>query len=88
LIDLLYPYFPTRNGDRPTVSGKKPSAEVHLIHWSGDLYGQSLRVELHHYLRPEQKFASLDQLKDQIEQDCRCAQALLTQNALELPWGS
>ena len=69
-------------GDRPTVNGKEPSAEVHLLNWSGDLYGQSLRVDLHHYLRSEQKFANLDQLKDQIAQDCRRAQTLLSQGVI------
>lgn len=64
-------------GDRPTVNGQAPSAEVHLLNWSGDLYGQSLRVDLHFYLRPEQKFANLNQLKDQIQADCDRARILL-----------
>lgn len=68
-------------GDRPTVNGQAPSAEAHLLHWSGDLYGQCLRIELQHYLRPEQKFATLDHLKDQIAQDCRHAQGLLLPTA-------
>ena len=66
-------------GDRPTVKGKEPSAEVHLLNWSGDLYGQFLQVDLYHYLRPEQKFANLDHLKAQIAQDCTLAQTLLAQ---------
>ncbi|MEB3227690.1 MAG: bifunctional riboflavin kinase/FAD synthetase [Synechocystis sp.] len=71
-------------GDRPTVNGKEPSAEVHLLNWSGNLYGQSLHVQLHHFLRPEQKFANLEQLKSQIEADCHRAQTLLAQRDLEL----
>jgi riboflavin kinase/FMN adenylyltransferase len=64
-------------GDRPTVNGQEPSAEVHLLQWSGDLYGQGLEVALTHYLRPETKFAGLDQLKNQIAQDCQQAEKLL-----------
>lgn len=63
-------------GDRPTVAGQeplKPTVEVHLLDWSGDLYGQTLTVELESFLRPEQKFASLDDLKAQIQIDCQVA---------------
>jgi len=65
-------------GLRPTVEGLKPTVEVHLLHWSGDLYGKTLQVFLHSYLRPEQKFDGLDDLKAQIQQDCQTALALLT----------
>lgn len=64
-------------GDRPTVNGQEPSAEVHLLQWSGDLYGQALEVALTKYLRPETKFTGLDQLKNQIAQDCQQAEKLL-----------
>ncbi len=60
-------------GSRPTVSGQQVSVEVHLLNWSGDLYGQILTVHLQKFLRPEQKFASLDELKAQIAQDCELA---------------
>jgi len=63
-------------GDRPTVTGQeppKPTIEVHLLDWSGDLYGQTLSVELESFLRSEQKFSSLDELKAQIQQDCQVA---------------
>lgn len=65
-------------GNRPTLHGMDPSVEVHLLNWSGELYGQLLRVNLHYYLRPEKKFASLDHLKAQIQADCQRAQVLLT----------
>jgi len=64
-------------GVRPTVDGLATTVEVHLLTWSGDLYGKSLGLILHDYLRPEQKFASLDALKDQIQQDCQAALASL-----------
>ena len=42
--------------------------EVHLFDFTGDLYGKTLRVALVDFIRPEMKFAGLDQLKAQIAQ--------------------
>lgn len=58
-------------GCRPTVAGELPTIEAHLLNWSGDLYGQTLRVDLIDFLRPEQKFASIEELKQQITIDCQ-----------------
>lgn len=58
-------------GCRPTVAGTTPTIEVHLLNWSGDLYGQSLTVNLLEFLRPEQKFDSVEDLKQQITKDCQ-----------------
>jgi riboflavin kinase/FMN adenylyltransferase len=65
-------------GYRPTVDGVKQTIEIHLLDWSGDLYGQPLTVSLERFLRPEQKFASLDALKAQIQADCDLGRSLLT----------
>ncbi|MEG4090833.1 bifunctional riboflavin kinase/FAD synthetase [Microcoleus sp. Pol12B4] len=65
-------------GCRPTVDGLQPTVEVHLLDWSGDLYGKTLSASLVEFLRPEQKFASLDALKTQIQTDCDIARSLLT----------
>jgi riboflavin kinase / FMN adenylyltransferase len=64
-------------GCRPTVAGELPTIEVHLLDWSGDLYNQTITVSLEVFLRPEQKFASLDSLKQQIQKDCQIAKKLL-----------
>ena len=58
-------------GCRPTVAGAAPTIEVHLLNWSGNLYGQTLKVNLMQFIRPEQKFDSLEALKQQIKQDCQ-----------------
>jgi riboflavin kinase/FMN adenylyltransferase len=70
-----YPLVPAvmNLGTRPTVNGVTLTAEVHLFNWQGDLYGKTLEVYLHSFLRPEQKFSSLDDLKAQIEHDCQRA---------------
>jgi len=51
--------------------------EVHLLDWSGDLYGKTLSASLVEFLRPEQKFASVDALKTQIQADCDVARSVL-----------
>lgn len=63
-------------GQRPTVQGKTLTIEVHILNWSGDLYQKNITVTLKGFIRTEQKFDSLDQLKAQIEKDCQ--QAILT----------
>ena len=56
-------------GTRPTVSGDGLTVEPHLLNFEGDLYGKTLTLEFHKFLRPEQKFDSLDALKTQIQKD-------------------
>lgn len=58
-------------GTRPTIEGKNISVEIHLLDWEGDLYNQILTVKLVNFLRLEQKFSSLDDLKKQIKLDCQ-----------------
>ncbi|WP_119679159.1 bifunctional riboflavin kinase/FAD synthetase [Indioceanicola profundi] len=64
-------------GRRPTVGGLVERLEVHLFDFGGDLYGRHLRVQLHHFLRPEMRFDSFDQLKSQIAADAERARAAL-----------
>ena len=64
-------------GLRPTLEQNGPrTLEVHLLDFSGDLYGQELEVIFVQKLRDEQKFASLDELKTQITLDAEQARAL------------
>ena len=64
-------------GTRPTVNGVDPLLEVHLFDFDGDLYGQYLSVDFVHWLRAEQKFASLDDLVAQMHIDSAQARAAL-----------
>ena len=68
-------------GNRPTVEGRSQTIEVHLLDWSGDLYGQTIAVYLDSFLRPEQKFAALDDLKAQIQKDSETAKLRLLRSA-------
>ncbi len=61
-------------GRRPTVTeNAEPSLEVHLLNWSGDLYGKDLEVRFTKFLRSEMKFSGLDELKVQIQRDIAAA---------------
>lgn len=64
-------------GNRPTVDGKEQRLEVHLFDFDQDIYGQTMNVELHHKIRNEQKFNSMDELKTQISSDADDAAAFL-----------
>ncbi len=64
-------------GVRPTFDGEDAVLEVHLFDFDGDLYNRHLRVALIDYLRPEQKFQGLDDLKAQITADGERAKAIL-----------
>jgi riboflavin kinase/FMN adenylyltransferase len=68
-------------GDRPTVGGTEARLEVHLFDLAEDLYGQVLEVELVAFIRPEMKFAGLDQLKARIALDAAEARKRLSSAA-------
>lgn len=59
----------TNVGVRPTVSGEGITIEPWLLDFSGDLYGKTLTLEFHAFLRPERKFASLEKLQEEIQKN-------------------
>ena len=56
----------TNIGNRPTVGGHRITVEPWLLDFDGDLYGKHLTLSFYAFLRPEQKFPSLDALKEEI----------------------
>jgi len=60
-------------GNRPTVSGKHQTIEVHFFDFNKDLYHKELVVELLYFLRDEHKFDSLKSLTLQLEKDEKIA---------------
>lgn len=66
-------------GCRPTLqqSTPEPRLEVHLLDFSGELYGEELEVTFADKLREERRFANLDALKSQIAQDIADARSRL-----------
>ncbi len=69
----------TNVGVRPTVAGENPirTVETHIIGLQRNLYYQHLKLEFVDRLRPERRFASLDDLVRQIRQDIAEAARLL-----------
>jgi riboflavin kinase/FMN adenylyltransferase len=64
-------------GVRPMFDPPKELLEPYFFDFAGDLYGQAIEVALCDFLRPEMTFASLDELQEQMAQDCERARALL-----------
>ncbi len=56
-------------GKNLTFAAARPTVEVHLIGFNGDLYGQSLRVAFGRRLRDTCRFAGVDELTDQLRRD-------------------
>ena len=67
-------------GVRPTVTeaGGERLLEVHIFDFDAPLYGTDLEIVFRHFLRPEQKFPSLDALRAQIARDAEEARAALS----------
>lgn len=65
-------------GYKPTVGDAQPlGIETHLFDFDQDLYGRQIRVSFLEYLRPEQKYESLDALKRQIDADMKTSRKIL-----------
>ena len=66
----------TNIGKKPTVAGESPvGVETFIMGLEENLYGKEIEVQLLNFERPEQKFASLKELKEQIEKDKEYAAA-------------
>ena len=66
----------TNVGVRPTVDGSTLCAETNLFDFDGDLYGRNIRVEFLEFIRPEQKFSSIEELTAQVLEDIEKAKRL------------
>lgn len=64
-------------GRRPTLNnGTNLSIEVHIMNYEGNLYGKELHLSFIERIREERKFASLDELRAQIQRDIKQASAM------------
>lgn len=71
----------TNIGVKPTIAleageQRTPLMETHIIGYSGNLYGQRVRVIFREYIREEKRFDSMDKLAEQLERDKRAACSL------------
>ena len=60
-----------KNGqDRPTINnGNNVSIEVNILNFSEDIYHKEMRIEFVKYLRPEEKYGTIDELIAQMHKD-------------------
>lgn len=69
----------TNVGVRPTVDdGDSVTVESFLLHFDGDLYGQTLRTEFYSFIRPERKFSSLAELQAEVMRNAQQADDFFT----------
>ncbi|WP_027004028.1 bifunctional riboflavin kinase/FAD synthetase [Hugenholtzia roseola] len=65
-------------GDRPTIGANlETTIEVNLFDFTGDLYGEELRLEFVEFLRKEEKYEGLSALRQQLEKDEQQSRLLL-----------
>jgi riboflavin kinase/FMN adenylyltransferase len=65
----------TNIGVRPTFEDKgEATIEPHILNFNGDLYGKYIRVMLYHFLRPEMRFDSIEDLKTAIGKDIQATE--------------
>jgi len=67
----------TNIGTRPTVEGKHVTVEPWILDFEGDLYGKTITLEFYDFLRPEQKFDSLEDLKAEIQKNAAQTRKIL-----------
>lgn len=79
LIDQKEIFGMMNIGFNPTVNGQKQTIEVNLFDFDADIYDKEIEVSLLHFLREEQKFGSIDLLKEQLNQDRINALAFISQ---------
>jgi riboflavin kinase/FMN adenylyltransferase len=65
-------------GIRPTIENESGERllEIHLFDFEKQIYDQDVEVEFLQYLRPEQKFSGIEELKAQIHRDAEAARAI------------
>jgi riboflavin kinase/FMN adenylyltransferase len=68
----------TNVGVRPTFGEGELTVETHLLNYSGDLYGRSVRLGFVQRIRDERQFPDVDALREQIETDRRTADRLFS----------
>lgn len=65
-------------GHRPTLDNGAKSIEVNILHFNSDIYGKPIRLSFVHYLRPELKFDTIDELVVQMHKDEEVTESLLS----------
>lgn len=62
----------TNVGRRPSVDEEKEkTVETYLLHFSSDVYGEYVRLEIDEFIRPIRKFDGIEAVKKQVEEDIK-----------------
>ena len=73
----------TNVGKKPTIEGENPAGvETYLFDFDGNLYGREIRVEFLKFMRPESRFSSIEELKEQLNRDIQGARAYFEQERI------
>lgn len=64
-------------GHRPTINGMTRNIEVNIFNFTEDIYGDTIRINFLHYLRGDERFNSLEELKAQLIKDEKLARNVL-----------
>ena len=75
----------TNIGTRPTVEGQGITVEPWILDYSGDLYGREITIEFYKFLRPEQKFPSLEALQAEIHRNAEETRTVIQREFTETP---
>lgn len=67
--DRIWRFGVANFGRTPTTGVRDPLFEAHILDFDGDLYDRNIFVEVHQYLRSEEKFPSLEALVEQMHKD-------------------
>ncbi|WP_341216277.1 bifunctional riboflavin kinase/FAD synthetase [uncultured Wocania sp.] len=67
-------------GINPTVDGNTESIEVHFFNFSKDIYNKTIQIDLHERIRDEEKFESVEALKNQLVKDKETALAYIAKH--------
>jgi riboflavin kinase / FMN adenylyltransferase len=70
-------------GPRPTFTGSRPTIELHLLDFQGNLYGEEVRVEFIQFLREVRPFSSASALVDQLRSDVEATRVALDEERLK-----
>ncbi len=73
---MVYPAV-TNIGTRPTFDNGARTVEAHLLDFDGDLYGQTMTLDVIEYQRPEEKYDNVQALVAQMQEDIRVARRIL-----------
>lgn len=82
-IDKKYYWAMINIGNNPTFGNQKETIEAHILDFNQDIYGKKIRMLFADFIRPEQKFDSIDALKAQLHKDIDTTKKILSKKSMK-----